>query len=324
MRMFILVPCSWLNCLRMETVSKWNCLEIISKDCTADFELKEAWLGAFAPSHVRLKTALCKVKLCALNGQIPATCSCLCVKHWLEQLFRFAVRAQIWAQFCWAEWATFWQSWNNAVWKGTSGEDPIQLAAHPAKSGFWALGRTNTELVMIGSPWTYSASASSWPPRGEAFLLCTPGSPLVMASVWCSSSPGHSAVASLSNTRILCVSPALLGTSDGSSLQSFSPCVFICSAVRHCTASVYYTFHQMSGWKRRKETNDEALAHAVPGSIPVVSVPLSSQLWWEMPAAHQWSTRLYTHGHLFHLPRSYYAAREQRVWWWICLSCALP
>lgn len=181
--------CSWLNCLRMETVSKWNCLEIISKDCTADVELKEAWLGAFAPSRVRLETALCKVKLCALNGQFPATCSCLCVGHWLEQLFRFAVGAQIWAQFCRAEWATFWQSWNNAVWKELleriqSSSQPVQL--HQAAGllagqvlSLWGWGAHGpvVPVVALGhlvGRHSYCAPLGlplSWLPCGAAHLL---------------------------------------------------------------------------------------------------------------------------------------------------------
>lgn len=49
--------------------SKWNCLEIISRDCTADLELKEAWLGAsFVHFWVRLEI-LCEVKFYGLNGQ---------------------------------------------------------------------------------------------------------------------------------------------------------------------------------------------------------------------------------------------------------------
>lgn len=45
--------------------SKWNCLEIISRDCAADLELKEAWLGAsFVHFWVSLETEPCVKRNC--------------------------------------------------------------------------------------------------------------------------------------------------------------------------------------------------------------------------------------------------------------------
>lgn len=103
---FCFLAPGWTLCI-WETVSKWNCLEIISKD----FELKEAWLEASsAPSYVSWKQSLLQSEIVWPKWSVYSHLFLpLCLGFGLSSSSALVVfsacphRAQIWALFCWAE-----------------------------------------------------------------------------------------------------------------------------------------------------------------------------------------------------------------------------
>lgn len=104
---FCFLAPGWTLCI-WETVSKWNCLEIISKDYTADFELKEVWLEAsFAPCYVSWKQSLLQSEIVWPKWSVYSHLFLpLCLGFGLSSSSALVVfsalphRAQIWALFC--------------------------------------------------------------------------------------------------------------------------------------------------------------------------------------------------------------------------------